>query len=134
MTVATLPAAEPNFQLLLDDRLLELLPAAVYVCDIDGVVVRYNKRAAELWGRSPLPGDANELYCGSHRLYKPNGELLPHDQTPMVNAMRDGSSYRNIEVQIEQPDGNRIWVLVSIDPLRDDRGKIIGAINCFQDV
>src|ERR1700749_4005517 len=71
----------------LDDRLLEVLPAAVYVCDLDGVVVRYNQRAAELWGRSPMPGDANELYCGSHRLFKPNGDLLPHHETPMMEAM-----------------------------------------------
>ena len=33
-----------------------------------------------------MPGDANELYCGSHRLFKPDGELLPHDETPMVEA------------------------------------------------
>ena len=35
---------------------------------------------------------------------------------------------------MEQPDGKRLWVLVSIDPLRDESGEIIGAINCFQDV
>src|SRR5215475_15902204 len=87
--------------IMLDDKLLEALPAAVYVCDLDGVVVRYNKRAAELWGRSPIPGDANELYCGAHRLYLPNGDLLPHDQTPMVEAMRSGISFRNIEVQMD---------------------------------
>jgi PAS domain-containing protein len=80
--------------IVLDERLLEVLPAAVYVCDLDGIVVRYNKRAAELWGRSPMPGDANELYCGSHRLYRPNGDLLPHDETPMADAMRDGVSFR----------------------------------------
>lgn len=124
----------PRLSLVLDEQLLEALPAAVYVVDRDGVVVRYNKRAAELWGRSPIPGDANELYCGSHRLYLPSGDLLPHNQTPMVEAMRSGTSFRNLEVQIEQPSGKRIWVMVSIDPLRDESGEIVGAINCFQDV
>ncbi|HEY1745630.1 MAG TPA: PAS domain-containing protein, partial [Xanthobacteraceae bacterium] len=38
-------------------RLFEQLPFAVYVCDRDGLVLRYNRRAAELWGRSPTPGD-----------------------------------------------------------------------------
>ena len=117
-----------------DDHLLEMLPAAVCVCDLDGVVVRYNKRAAELWGRSPVPGDAHELYCGSHKLYMPSGEVLPHDQTPMMEAVRTGASFRNIEVQVEQPSGKRLWVMASIDPLRDDKGNVIGAINCFQDV
>src|SRR5262249_9483562 len=39
-----------------------------------------------------------------------------------------------LNVQMEQPNGKRIWVLVSIDPLRDETGAIVGAINCFQDV
>jgi len=30
------------------DGLLELLPIAVYVCDAQGVIVQFNKRAAEL--------------------------------------------------------------------------------------
>jgi PAS domain-containing protein len=34
-------------------QLFEQLPFAVYVCDRDGLVRRYNRRAAELWGRSP---------------------------------------------------------------------------------
>src|SRR5580698_2717945 len=48
--------------------LLETLPAAVYVCDAEGVVVAYNRRAAELWGRTPEPGDTDEKYCGAHKL------------------------------------------------------------------
>ena len=34
-------------------KLFEQLPFAVYVCDRDGLVVQNNRRAAELWGRSP---------------------------------------------------------------------------------
>ena len=132
--MATAADLRPHLPIMLDGALLEALPAAVYVCDLDGVVVRYNKRAAELWGRSPIPGDANELYCGAHRLYLPTGELMPHNQTPMVDAMRSGESFRNLEVQMEQPSGKRLWVMVSIDPLRDTSGAIVGAINCFQDI
>jgi signal transduction histidine kinase len=38
------------------------------------------------------------------------------------------------EVHIERPDGSRIIVIVNIAPLKDDRGEITGAINCFYDV
>lgn len=118
----------------LDEQLLEALPVAVYVCDLDGVIVRYNKKAVELWGRSPGPDDANMLYCGAYRLYLPTGDVLPHDRAPMVEALYSGASFRNLELQVEQPDGRRLWALVNIDPLRDESGKVIGAINCFQDV
>jgi PAS domain-containing protein len=61
-------------------RLFEQLPFAVYLCDRDGLIVRYNRRAAELWGRSPKLGDPNERFCGSFRMFRPDGSLLPHHQ------------------------------------------------------
>lgn len=135
---STSPKAESDASfhpsVMLDDKLLEFVPGAVYVCDLDGVVVRYNRRAGELWGRYPVPGDPKELYCGSHKLYRASGELMPHDETPMVDALRQGNSYRNLEVQVEQPSGRMIWILVNIDPLRGDDGEIVGVINCFQDI
>ena len=59
---------------------------------------------------------------------------MPHDQTPMVDALRRGTPYRNLEVQVEQPSGRRVWILVNIDALRNDAGEIVGVINCFQDI
>jgi two-component sensor histidine kinase len=45
----------------LPSQLFEVLPLAVYVCDQDGLVVRYNSRAAELWGRSPTDISGSEV-------------------------------------------------------------------------
>ncbi|GGD69997.1 PAS domain-containing sensor histidine kinase [Caballeronia grimmiae] len=118
----------------LDEDLIEALPVAVYVCNLDGLIVRYNRMAAELWGRSLGPADANMLYCGAYRLHLPDGMPLPQDRAPMVEALRSGKSFRNLEFQIEQPNGQRLSVLVNIDPLRDEDGTVVGAINCFQDV
>lgn len=118
----------------LDDRLLDLLPTAVYVCDAAGRIVRYNKSAARLWGRSPRPGDSDERFCGAHRLFRANGEPLAHRDTPMADAIATGRPHRDAVVQIEQPGGRRLWALVSIDPIFDDQGRIAGAVNCFQDV
>ena len=61
---AGLRDAAPQLQALLDerildlpDRLLDLLPVGVYVCDQAGLIVRYNRVAAELWGCTPQLGD-----------------------------------------------------------------------------
>ena len=114
--------------------LLETLPAAVYVCDAEGIVVAFNRRAAELWGRAPSPGDTDEKYCGAHKLFRPDGEPLPHHETPMEAVLRTGTPARDMEVVIERPDGSRITVLVNIAPLFGDDGKLVGAVNCFQDI
>ena len=115
-------------------RLFEQLPFAVYVCDRDGLVLRYNRRAAELWGRSPKLGDPNERFCGSYRMFRPDGSLLPHHQCPMADVLRTGVSVREQEVHIERPDGLRGIALVDIEAIKDSDGNIVGAVNCFQDI
>ncbi len=116
------------------ERLLAVLPAAMYTCDASGVITYYNEKAAELWGRRPELGDTDQRFCGSFRLYRPDGTLLPHAETPMARALRDGSSARGEEVAIERPDGSRIHVSVNIDALRDENGRVVGAINVFSDI
>jgi PAS domain S-box-containing protein len=118
----------------LPDTLLDLLPAAVYVCDADGVIVRFNRRAAELWGRTPVLGDPAERYCGSHRLYRLDGGPLPHAACPMVDVLRTGVSVRDEEVVVERPDGSRIIAVANIDPIKGAAGNIVGAINCLHDI
>ena len=111
-----------------------MLPAAVYVCDASAVVVAFNKRAIELWGRTPRAGDTDVKFCGAHKLFQPDGTHLPHDETPMEYVLRTGEPACDQEVIIERPDGSRVTVLVNIAPIFDDRGGQIGAVNCFQDL
>lgn len=116
-------------------RLVALLPVAVYTCEApSGRITFYNEQAARIWGRRPDPDDTDERFCGSFRLWQQDGTLLPHDQTPMAIALRDGATFRNCDVVVEQPDGTRVNVLVNIDPILDEQGRIVGAINAFQDV
>jgi PAS domain S-box-containing protein len=114
-------------------RLLGLLPVAVYTCDAHGVITFYNQQAAKLWGRAPRIGDTDDRFCGSFRLWRSDGTRLPHDQTPMAAAIRDGRTARNENVVIERPDGSRVSVLVNIDPIHDQSGRVVGAINAFHD-
>lgn len=118
----------------LEQAAMDALPEAVYLCAGDGRVVRFNQRAAELWGRIPRAGDPEERFCGSFRMYRTDGTLLPHDQCPMATALQTGESFQNQEVVVEQPDGRRLTVLVNIAPLKDEKGRVKGAINCFQDI
>ena len=126
---AALGESEQRFR-----RLVELMPVAVYVCDPEGIIQSYNKRAVELWGREPKPGNPAQRYCNSLRLYSPEGKLVPHEESKMAEALRTGVPAHDLEVVIERPDGTFITVLVNIAPLRNGKGELIGAMNCFQDI
>jgi PAS domain S-box-containing protein len=120
--------------LALDPAVLEAIPAAVYVCAADGRIVRFNQRAAELWGRTPEVGVATERFCAALKLRDLEGRELPHARSPMAMALRTGEPQRDEEVLIERPDGSRIVAAVQIDTLKDRYGRVQGAINCFQDI
>jgi PAS domain S-box-containing protein len=114
--------------------LFESLPIGVYCCDCEGVIWRFNRRAAELWGRSPEIGDRNHRFNGALRLFLPEGQALPHDAAPMAEALRSGRPVRDRRLVLERPDGSRIMVLVNIDPLLEEDGTLVGAVSCFQDI
>ena len=113
---------------------LDAIPGAVYICDHEGWLVRYNSEAAELWGRSPPVGKNGVRLCGSHRLFLLDGTSLAFEDCPMATALETGEPTRNAEVVMERHDGTRFVALVNIRALRDRNGAIEGAINCFQDI
>lgn len=67
--------------------LFDLGPVAVYSCDATGVIREFNRRAADLWGRTPALGDTDERFCGSFKLYRPDGSFMPHEQCPMAEVV-----------------------------------------------
>ena len=125
------------YLLALDQRsdILNLLPMAAYVVQADGVVIWYNARAAELWGRKPAIGDTDERFCGAHTLYHADGSHMAHCDTPVALALSTGASVHEQEVIIGRPDGSRVPVSVHIDPIRNPKdGQIIGVVNFFHDL
>ncbi len=110
---------------------LEALDAAVYTTDAAGRITFYNSAAAKLWGRKP---DLGELWCGSWRIYRPDGEPLPHDQCPMAIALKEGRPVRDVDAVAERPDGSRVPFMPFPTPIFDDQGKVSGAINLLVDL
>jgi len=114
------------------DEILELLPIATCVCDAAGRIVQFNRRAAELWGRAPAPGQTHDQFTAQCRFFAGQGEELPGSK--LAEVLKTGRSVRNEEVTVERDDGSEVVVLLNIDPLLDAQGRLVGVINCFQDV
>jgi PAS domain S-box-containing protein len=116
-------------------HLIELFPMAAYAVRApDGVIVWFNSRATDLWGRMPVIGDTDERFCGAHTLYHADGTHMAHCDTPVALALTTGASVHDEEVVIERPDGSRVTVSVHIDPIRDKNGTIVGVVNFFHDI
>ena len=47
----------------IDQTVLDAIPTGFCVCRADGALLRYNKRAVQLWGRAPRIGDRRLPHC-----------------------------------------------------------------------
>lgn len=113
-------------------QIVQGLPAAFYTCDPKGRIKLYNKAAATLWGREPEIG--KDLWCGSWKIYRTDGSPLPLDECPMAIAIREGRRVSGQEIIIERPDGVRRHILPHPEPIFDEDGRVIEAINMLVDI
>jgi len=115
-------------------RLLETLPAGAYTCDPDGLITYYNAHALALWGRAPKLNDPIDRFCGSFKLFTADGSAIPHDECWIALALRTEQEFNGHEIVIERPDGQRRTVLAHANPIRDESGKVLGAVNVLVDI
>jgi PAS domain S-box-containing protein len=109
-----------------------VFPAAVYTTDAEGNVTFYNRAAEDLTGRTPQIGV--DKWCVAWKLYTPEGQPLPLDQCPMAIALKQGRAVRNVAVVAERPNGERVPLMPFPTPLRDEDGRLIGAVNLLVDI
>lgn len=112
-------------------ELLQALDAAIYTTDAQGRITYYNEAAASLWGCRPQIGSQ---FCGSWKLYWPDGRHLPHDECPMALALREKRAIRGMEAVVKRPDGSRVFFIPHPTPLFDAAGSLTGAINMLVDI
>jgi two-component system, chemotaxis family, CheB/CheR fusion protein len=115
-------------------RLLDKLPAAAYACDAEGLITHFNQRAADLWGREPKLNEPSDRFCGSIRLFSPDGDPIEHNQCWMALAIKEDRAYDGFDIVIERPDASRVYGIAHAHPLHDESGILIGAVNVVVDV
>src|SRR6266480_2682233 len=113
-------------------ELINALPAAVYTTDPYGRITYYNEAAAALWGCRPELGKSD--WCGSWKLFWPDGRVLPHDQCPMAVAVKEQQAIRGVEAVAERADGTRVPFLPFPTPIFNASGVFVGAVNMLVDI
>ena len=126
--------ARPEADLIqaLGGHILELLPVATFICDAAGVILHYNRRAAEVWRRAPEPGQTHREFSSTTQFFEIDG--TPHAYPLLEHVLETGEPIRDVERRVERADGSSAFLSVSIDPLRDADGNIVGAVGCVFDI
>src|SRR5262249_6033940 len=94
---------------------------------LDGVVTSWNRAAERLFGYT-----AEEMIGQSiMRLVPPD---RPDDVTKILTAVRRGERIEHYETERVRKDGTRICISLTVSPIRDGSGRIIGASKIARDV
>ena len=114
------------------DGILDLLPIATFISDARGRIIQYNRRAAEIWGHKPEPGQTHDDFRQTSQFRQLDGQTMA--RSLLSEVLETGIAVRDAERLVIRADGSKLYVSVNIDPLRNSKGELVGAVNCFLDI
>ena len=112
---------------------VEALPVGVYVVNREGKILLWSAGAERITGY--LRQEAIGRLCGSDFLEHTDGANNPlqGDSIPLLETMRSGSSVA-LQVSFRNKKGQFLQVKLQTVLLRDERGKVQGAVEIFEEI
>lgn len=115
---------------------IESIADGVWVADADGAIVDVNQRGAELLGLFQKPEHVRPLsdYGILLELRYPDGTIMPLDESPLARALRRGQVVTG-DMMVHNVQTRRArYLQVNAAPLRDEQGRIAGAVAVSRDI
>ncbi|HET9698152.1 MAG TPA: PAS domain S-box protein [Terriglobales bacterium] len=100
---------------------------AIVSKDLNGIVTSWNHRAEKMFG-----------YTADEMIGRPITMIIPpemhKDEDTILSMIRSGQKIDHFETVRLTKSGERIEVSLSISPVRDEQGKIVGAAKIARDI
>lgn len=110
-----------------DCLLIESCGDAIFSKSLEGTILRWNSAAEQLFGYS-----ASEIVGRSVEALLPPEQ--PDEVRQLVKRIRDGEPIRDFETSRIRKDGRRIQVSLTLNPIRDLGGRVVGAAVVARDL
>lgn len=104
----------------------------VYVLDTHRRITHWNRAAERITGFSA--DEVKGRCCADNLLTHTNndGQSLCRGNCPVAKTLVDGK-VREAVVNLHHKDGHRVPVQVSVSPVLDNKGEVIGAVETFRE-
>ena len=115
-----------------DDRrilaaIVESSEDAIIAKDLDGIILSWNRGAERMYG-----------YSAGEAIGRPISLLIPSDQRhefdEILNNIRAGQRVANLQTRRLRKDGRLLDVSVTVSPIKDSTGLIVGASTIARDI
>jgi PAS domain S-box-containing protein len=119
------------------EAIMQVLPVGVAVSqDPESTVVTANLALSDLLGVKPGENIATRIdpaSTDSFQIYKEGRRLASADH-PLLRSARTGQQSGSLELEIQRPDGDPIYLQSSASPLFNQNGNVRGAVGAFINV
>lgn len=95
--------------------------------DLDGIIMSWNKGAEKIFGYS-----AEEIIGKSIRTIIP--PELQQEEDTILSRIRQGKKIDHFQTTRVRKDGRRVDVSITVSPIRDHSGKVVGASKIARDI
>ena len=112
------------------DRLASIIESsndAIISKDLDGIVTSWNRGAERLFGYT-----ADEMIGKSIKLLLPPGH--DDEETSILQRIRRGERVEHYETVRRRNDGSLVDILLTVSPMKDALGKVVGASKLAHDI
>ncbi|MBN9281669.1 MAG: PAS domain S-box protein, partial [Hyphomicrobium denitrificans] len=117
-------AAEANAKLA---AIVEHSDDAILSKSLDGIITSWNSSAERLFG-----------YTADEAIGKPITLLIPedrlHEEDMIIGAVREGRRTQHFETLRRRKDGTLVNVSLSVSPVRNEHGEVIGASKIARNI
>ncbi len=118
---------DPEFALAQAAAIVEFSDDAIISKDLNGTVLSWNNGAESLFG-----------YTAEEMIGQPVHRLIPqdrcHEETEILERLRHGNRIDHYETVRKRKDGTLVDVSLTVSPLKDRSGRIIGASKIARDI
>lgn len=117
------------------EAVINSLSDGVYVCDLERMITYWSESATRItgWHQNDVVGKHcfDNVLC---HIDKDGHQLCTNEFCPLHRAMVTGKLSRVSQLVYAQgANGQRIPMEVTVAPIRDDSGKVIGGVETFRD-
>jgi PAS domain S-box-containing protein len=121
------PPRDSDFVLAQAAAIIEFSDDAIISKDLHGIVLSWNKAAESLFG-----------YTAAEMIGRPVQVLIPpercHEEGEILTRLRKGDHIDHYETVRKRKDGTLIDISLTVSPLKDRSGRIIGASKIARDI
>ena len=100
---------------------------AIISKSLEGIIASWNPAAEKLFGYRP-----EEIIGRSIRTLIPADRQQEEDE--ILTAIKNGKTVRNRETIRLHKDGTKLRIVVTVSPIHDDKGAIVGASKIVRDI